>query len=215
MIRPMRNFVLTAAALFALAVVSIPTPSRAQTQCPGGCNEVVITRPTPQPPPPTPPSVNSNQIAPQIKALQNLTDPIIINIVPGEVVDRSALNRLPPQPNLIILGQGGPTGPGNPFPRINGMPPPGVNNFAQDELLIFGTLTPDQIARLASLGLSLIDQQTLGTLGITLYKFHIDNGNPVRTMIGQVQQLFPFPLTQPNYFFRMVQQAAATAQQEA
>jgi subtilisin family serine protease len=163
-----------------------------------------------------PPTVNSNQIAPQIKALQNLTDPIIINIIPGEVVDRSALNQPPQQPVITILGQGGPTGPGNPFPRINGMPPPGENRFVQDEILIFvvGVLTPEQIARLAGLGLSLTEQFTLGTLGVSGYKFHINNGATVRAVIAQVQNAFPFPLTQPNYLFQTVEGAAAPAGQQ-
>jgi subtilisin family serine protease len=209
MVHFLRKFLTAAAAL--LAFVLLQQVALSQTNC-TFCNQV--ERPTPPPPP----SVNSNQIAPQIKALQNLTDPIIINIVPGEVVDRSALNTPPNPPVLTILGQGTPGqgGPTNTFPRINGMPPPGENRFVQDEILIFvrGLLTQEQIDRLRALGLSLMEQQTLGSLNVTFYKFHIDNGATVRAAIATVQQAFQFPLTQPNYSFFAVQQAGAPAQQQ-
>ena len=55
-------------------------------------------------------------IAPQMGVLQNLTDPTIINILPGQVVNRDAFNRPPSQPNIQILGQqnGQPGQPGQP-----------------------------------------------------------------------------------------------------
>jgi hypothetical protein len=80
--------------------------------------------------------------APQTGVLQNLTDPTIINILPGKVVNRDAFNRPPQQPNIQILGQqngqnGQPGQPGTPgITRINGMPPVGENRFVPDQVRI-------------------------------------------------------------------------------
>ncbi len=78
--------------------------------------------------------------APQTGILQNLTDPTIINILPGEVVNRDAINKPPPQPDLRILGQNNGQQNGqngqttNPpaITRINGMPPAGETRFVPD-----------------------------------------------------------------------------------
>src|SRR5437868_2559275 len=113
--RHRRHVLVTAAALLVL----LPSLALAGS---------IINRPRPTPPPPLPPPprVTSDMVAPQIKSIQDLTDPVLISILPPQVVDRDALYRRPPTPQLVILtpggGPGGPAGP-TAFPRINGMPP--------------------------------------------------------------------------------------------
>jgi Subtilase family len=195
-------------ALALLALALLPATATAQIRC-ENC---------PQRPPIEvfqPPRVNSNQIAPQIKAIQDLTDPVLISIIPGEVVNRDALNRPPPTPQLRILGQpgtpGGPGTPGTTFGKTNGMPPLGEDRFIQNELLVFAVRGLSQQLMndiLRRIGLSLIDQQSLGTLGVTVYKFHIDNANmSVRDALRALQAAFPgVPLFQPNYVYVAGQQ---------
>jgi len=200
MVHHLRHVIVIAAALLALL------PSIADA---GRLPPVPPNR-TPPPPPP-PPRVDSTMIAPQIKTLQDLSDPVIISILPPQVVDRSALNRRPSQPNLVILGPGG-VAPLGPTGFINGMPPRGETRFRVDEFLAFARveLTPQIIARLAAMGFSLLEQHTFGLLGVTVYKFHIDNSSVmVPQAIGTVVAAFPaFWLVQPNYVFVPAQDPA-------
>ena len=204
-----RNLV---SALTLLALALLPAAATAQIINPG-CDGNCPRRPPiieiPQP------RVNSNQIAPQIKNIQDLTDPVLISIIPGEVVNRDALNRPPPTPQLRILGQpgtpGGPGTPGTTFGKTNGMPPPGETRFIDNELLVFAVRGLSQQLMndiLRRIGLSLIDQQSLGTLGVTVYKFRIDNPNmSVRDALRALQAAFPnIPLFQPNYVYLAEQQ---------
>ena len=79
-----RNLV-SALALLALAL--LPAAATAQIINPGCDGQCPQRPPIIEIPPPR---VNSNQIAPQIKAIQDLTDPVLISIIPGEVVNRDA-----------------------------------------------------------------------------------------------------------------------------
>ena len=127
------------------------SPADAQTI---GCEYQCPNRPTIQ--------LHPNAgIAPQTGVLQNLTDPTIINILPGKVVDRGAFNRPPPQPNIQILGQqngqpGQPGQPGTPgITRINGMPPVGETRFVPDQVLVMsrGALPQQVLDRIAAVRL--------------------------------------------------------------
>ena len=115
--------------------------------------------------------------------LQNLTDPTIINIKPGQVVNRDAFNRPPQQPNIQILGQqngqnGQPGQPGTPgITRINGMPPVGENRFVPDQVLIVsrGPLSQQVLDQIAAFGVTLIEQQNLTIAGLYIYQFRIND----------------------------------------
>ena len=147
-----RNLV---SALALLALTLLPAASTAQIINPGCDGQCPQRPPIIEIPPPR---VNSNQIAPQIKAIQDLTDPVLISIIPGEVVNRDALNRPPPTPQLRILGQpgtgGGPGATGPTFPKTNGMPPLGEDRFIQNELLVFAVRGLSQQLMKTSSGVS-------------------------------------------------------------
>jgi hypothetical protein len=162
-------------------------------------------------------------IAPQMGVLQNLTDPTIINILPGQVVNRDALNRPPSQPNIQILGQqngqnGQPGQPGTPgITRINGMPPVGENRFVPDQVLMFsrGPLSQQVLDQIAQLGLTLIEQQSLTIVGLYTYEFRINDPSTVsvRDAIRLLQNanFANVPLIQPNYLFVVAQQSQRQA----
>jgi hypothetical protein len=212
-----RNLV-SALALLALALLPAAASAQVIRGCDGQCPQRPPIIEIPQP------RVNSNQIAPQIKAIQDLSDPVLISIIPGEVVNRDALNRPPPAPQLRILGQpgtgGSPGATGPTFPKTNGMPPLGENRFIDNELLAFALrgLSPQTMNDiLRRIGLTLIDQQSLGTLGVTVYKFRIDNPNmSVRDALRALQAAFPgVPLFQPNYVYVAGQQQPDAAPRAA
>ncbi len=181
-----------------------------------GCEYQCPNRPTIQLHP------NAN-VAPQTGVLQNLTDPTIINILPGKVVDRGAFNRPPPQPNIQILGQqngqpGQPGQPGTPgITRINGMPPAGETRFVPDQVLVMsrGALPQQVLDRIAQFGFTLIEQQNLTIAGVFIYEFRINDlstmsvRDAIRILTGA--NLANVPLVQPNYLFQVVQQAPAPA----
>ena len=133
-----------------LGVAGVAAPAAAQSPypnvgCDGQCRPSIQLHP------------NAN-VAPQTGVLQNLTDPTIINILPGKVVDRGAFNRPPPQPNIQILGQQNsqPGQPGTPgITRINGMPPVGETRFVPDQVLVMsrGALPQQVLDRIAQFGL--------------------------------------------------------------
>ena len=211
MIQHAQNLIRTTAALLTaillLATVMAPKPAEAQ-----GCEFANCYRPRPPMPGSRP------DTAPQTGILQNLTDPTIINILPGEVVNRDAVNRPPSQPNIQILGQTGPNGqnpPGNPpgITRINGMPPAGENRFVPDQVLVFsrGPLSQQVLDQVAALGVTLIEQQSLTVVGFYSYLFRINDVGTisVRDAIRLIQglALANVPLIQPNYLFLIAQQA--------
>src|SRR5262245_11871177 len=212
MVHHLRKFIVTAAAMLVL----LPLAASAGTIRP--------QPPRPEPPPP-PPRVDSQRIAPQIKAIQDLSDPVLISILPPEVVNRDTLNARPPQPRLNILTRGaapaGPPAAGGPvaFPRINGMPPPGETRFVQDEILVFARAAIAQaiLDDLLRRGFSLLEQHDFGLLGIVVYKFHIDNSNvSVRQAIQTVVAGFPaFPLVQPNHLYGFAQDPTLAARGDA
>ena len=211
----MQSFIRTAAAILAtgfLAIAVTPTPTNAQVRgCDGNC-----------PPPRVTPDPRPNT-APQTGILQNLTDPTIINILPGEVVNRDAINRPPSQPNLTILGQGGQNGQNNQtnqqtVTRINGMPPPGETRFLPDRVLVFsrGPLSQALLDLIAGLGFTLIEQQNLTVVGFYSYEFRINDISTmsVRDAIQRIVAATPassVPLVQPDYLFLTVQQAQSPA----
>jgi hypothetical protein len=170
------------------------------------------------------PSLHPNAgVAPQTGVLQNLTDPTIINILPGKVVNRDAFNKPPQQPNIQILGQqngqpGQPGRPGTPgITQIPGMPPVGETRFVPDQVLVVsrGPLTQQVLDRIAQFGLTLIEQQSLTVAGLYIYEFRINDLSTmsVRDAIRLLQgaNLANVPLIQPNYLFLVVQQSQRPA----
>ena len=155
--------------------------------------------------------------------LQNLTDPTIINILPGKVVNRDAFNKPPPQPNIQILGQqngqpGQPGQPGTPgVTGIDGMPPVGENRFVPDQVLVVSRGRCRSRCSTASqqFGVTLIEQQSLTIAGLYIYEFRINDPSTmsVRDAIRLLQgaNLANVPLIQPNYLFLVVQQAQRPA----
>ena len=158
--------------------------------------------------------------------LRNLTDPTIINILPGKVVNRDAFNRPPQQPNIQILGQqngqngqtGQPGRPGTPgVTQIPGMPPVGETRFVPDQVLIVsrGPLTQQVLDRVAQFGLTLIEQQSLTIAGLYIYEFRINDlstmsvRDAIRLLHGA--NLANVPLIQPNYLFLVGQQSQRPA----
>jgi subtilisin family serine protease len=134
------------------------------------------------------------------------------------VVNRDAFNQPPSQPNIRILGQTGPNGqnanggsnrPGNApgVARINGMPPAGENRFVPDQVLMFsrGALSQQALDRIAALGVTLIEQQSLTIVGLSIYQFRINDPATVsvRDAIRLIQglALANVPLIQPNYLY--------------
>jgi subtilisin family serine protease len=207
-----QSFIRTAAALLAAGLIAIalmPASVSAQTR---GC-EFNCVRSNPMP-------GSRPNTAPQTGILQNLTDPTIINILPGEVVNRDAINRPPSQPNIQILGQTGPNGqnpPGNPpsITRINGMPPAGETRFVPDQVLVYsrGPLSQQVLDQIAALGVTLVEQQSLTVVGFYSYLFRINDVGTisVRDAIRLIQglALANVPLIQPNYLFLTAQQRQA------
>ena len=202
------------ALLLTAVLLSVAGAANAQTI---GCEFQCPSRPTIQ--------IHPNAgVAPQMGVLQNLTDPTIINILPGKVVNRDAFNKPPQQPNLRILGQqngqpgGQPGQPGTPgITRIDGVPPVGETRFVPDQVLVMsrGALSQQLLDRIAQFGLTLIEQQSLTIAGLYIYEFRI---NDLATMsvrdairILQGANLANVPLIQPNYLFLTVQQAPAPA----
>jgi len=215
MIHHARRLVLAIAASLTALLAGAGTfgPASAQEIGPGGCYQC--------PRPNRSIQIHPNSgIAPQMGVLQNLTDPTIINILPGQVVNRDAFNKPPSQPNIRILGQqnGQPGQPGQPgAPGIGGMPPVGENRFVPDQVLIVsrGPLSQQVLDQIAAFGVTLIEQQNLTIAGLYIYQFRINDPGTmsVRDAIRLLQgaNLANAPLIQPNYLFLVVQKAQRPA----
>ncbi len=209
-------FIRTAASLMAAALLAfalMPAPANAQWTCDVNCGPSISITPGARP-----------GLAPQTGVLQNLTDPTIINILPGQVVNRDAVNKPPPQPNIQIFGQGnGQNGQNNQtnqqtFARINGMPPPGETRFLPDRVLVFsrGPLPQAVIDLIIALGVTLVDQQNLPVVGFSSYEFRINNvgamsvRDAIRAIVNATQANI-VPLVQPDYLFLTVQRSQSPA----
>jgi hypothetical protein len=153
--------------------------------------------PGPSPSPPIPPPS-------QTQIIDNLTSNglIFAALTTGELVNLAALNNLPPArlPGL----------PGGPPPfggRFFVVPPPGAP-FVKDEVIlqIPNNIPLDRIeAILRRLHLTILDHQTIGLLGLTTYRVHIDNGSPVATVIRQAAAFQIFVGGQANLIYLLAQ----------
>jgi subtilisin family serine protease len=138
-----------------------------------------------------------------------LKDLTLANFNPGEVVNTQGLNNLPPSP---LPGRSG----GQPPPfggRFFVVPPPGAP-FVKDEVIlqIPNNVPLAQIeAILRRLRLTILDQQTIGLLGLTTYRVHIDNGSPVASVIRAAAAFQLFVGGQANYIYSLAQAPAADA----
>jgi len=101
-----------------------------------------------------------------------------------------------------------------PLPPGTGLPPPGESRFLSNQLVLqFGpNMTPQQIAALAQrLGLTIVTQQTLGSLGRTIYTFQINNGHSVPEIIRAVNDAGLNAAPQPNYTYSLSQELSGSA----
>ena len=89
-----------------------------------------------------------------------------------------------------------------PLPPGSGMPPIGETRFSSDELVFqfaSGT-TPLQIGNiLQRFGLTIVAQETIGTLGRPVYTLRIANGQSVREVIRRVEAAGLPVAVQPKY----------------
>jgi hypothetical protein len=114
---------------------------------------------------------------------------------------RQGGNGAPPDTRLIDL-------PVIPLPPGSGMPPIGETRFSPDEVIlqIGSAVTPQQIALITQrFGLTILAEQTIATLGRTVYTFRITNGRSVREMIRLVEAAGLSVAVQPNYTYRLTQ----------
>ena len=110
-------------------------------------------------------------------------------------------NGAPPGTRLIDM-------PVMPLPPGSGMPPIGETRFSSDELVsqfAFGT-TPLQIGNIVQrFGLTIVAQETIGTLGRPVYTLRIANGQSVREVIRRVEAAGLPVAVQPKYAYRLTQ----------
>ena len=110
-------------------------------------------------------------------------------------------NGAPPGTRLIDM-------PVMPLPPGSGMPPIGETRFSSDELVFqfaSGT-TPLQIGNIVQrFGLTIVAQETIGTLGRPVYTFRIAYGQSVREVIRRVEAAGLPVAVQPKYTYRLTQ----------
>ena len=110
-------------------------------------------------------------------------------------------NGAPPGTRLIDM-------PVMPLPPGSGMPPIGETRFSSDELVFqfaSGT-TPLQIGNIVQrFGLTIVAQETIGTLGRPVYTFRIAYGQSVREVIRRVEAAGLPVAVQPKYAYRLTQ----------
>ena len=121
---------------------------------------------------------------------------------PGSLANgRQGGNGAPPGTRLIDMAV-------VPLPPGSGMPPIGETRFVPNEVVVqfaAGT-TPQQITAFAQrFGLTLEAQQTIGTLGRSVYTFRIPNGQSVRQVIRAVQTARIRAFVQPEYTYGLTQ----------
>jgi hypothetical protein len=95
-----------------------------------------------------------------------------------------------------------------PLPPGTGLPPPGETRFSQNQVVLQfgGGMTPQQIAIIAQrFGLTIVAQQSIGTLGRTVYTFQINNGQTVAQVIHAIETAGLNAATQPNYNYGLTQ----------
>jgi Subtilase family/Bacterial Ig-like domain (group 3)/Autotransporter beta-domain/IPT/TIG domain len=125
-----------------------------------------------------------------------------VPVGPGSLANgRWGGNGAPPGTRLIDM-------PVIPLPPGSGMPAIGETQLSSDELVFqfgFGT-TPEQISNIAQrFGLTAVAQDTIATLGRTVYTFRIPNGQSVREVIRLVEAAGLNLAVQPKYAYRLTQ----------
>ncbi|HTV36692.1 MAG TPA: S8 family serine peptidase [Xanthobacteraceae bacterium] len=99
-----------------------------------------------------------------------------------------------------------------PLPPGSGLPAVGETRFLSNEVVLqFGEgSTPAQIAADARrFGLTIVSQQSIGELRRTVYTFRITNGQPVSSVISQIQGAGLNASAQPNYTYTLTQNLAS------
>ncbi len=94
-----------------------------------------------------------------------------------------------------------------PLPPGSGMPPIGETRFSDEVVMQFGpNVTPEQVTATARrFGLTLVSQQSLTTLGRTVYTFRIPAGQTMRRVIARVEAAHVNAALQPNYTFGLTE----------
>jgi subtilisin family serine protease len=173
---------------------------------PPASNPPPSTPPSSNPPPPPPTTASFTQ--PQI--IQNLVQNInLAALTLGEVVNTQALNQPPPPPP-------GPGPSGNNLPPAFGskffvVPPPGETRLVQDEVVVQipSNIPAAQLqGMLQRLGLTIVGSQSLGLLGVTTYRLHIENGSSIGAVVQALADFQIVAGAQANYTYGLVQERA-------
>ncbi|HJT34293.1 MAG TPA: GLUG motif-containing protein [Pirellulales bacterium] len=101
-----------------------------------------------------------------------------------------------------------------PLPPGSGLPPPGETRFLSNQLVLqFGpNMTQQQITALAQrFGLTIVSQQSVGSLGRTIYTFQIGNGQTVPALIQAINTAGFNAAAQPNYSYALSQDLSGTS----
>jgi outer membrane autotransporter protein len=97
-----------------------------------------------------------------------------------------------------------------PLPPDSGLPPPGEDRFAPNELVLqhAADVTPQQIADLARrLNLTIVAEHTIGILNRRVYTLRIATRQGIREMIRSIRSQGLSVAVQPNYTYRFAQES--------
>lgn len=118
-------------------------------------------------------------------------------------------------PRGLSGGSGGGPGGAQALRRGFDLPPPGVTQFVQDEILVDGVIPPQLLQTIAArLGLTVLETVRINLTGHTYHRMRIGSGT-VRENLITASQERRFAGGQPIYLFTMAQVAAANSDQYA
>jgi filamentous hemagglutinin family protein len=143
----------------------------------------------------------------QLVALNTTGNPPLVNNIQGGI-------NLPAQPPVPTPTPGTAAGrqilPGIDR-RIVNIPPPGETRMIQDEVVvqIATSIGPDRLqAAVRSLGLTVIESQTLTSTGSTVVRLRIPNGRTPAAAIRSLANVGMAAIVQPNYVYSLQQPGA-------
>ena len=123
---------------------------------------------------------------------------------PSQVPGTPPASLAPPRPLRAVPGPDGEI-------RSN-VPPLNETRFLANEVVlhVLANTSPASVQQIAQqLGLTLITQQNLSSLGRTAYRLQIGGGRSVREIIRALEAINIIAVAQPNYQYQLVQQVPA------
>ena len=123
---------------------------------------------------------------------------------PSQVPGTPPASLAPPRPLRAVPGPDGEI-------RSN-VPPLNETRFLANEVVlhVLANTSPGSVQQIAQqLGLTLITQQNLSSLGRTAYRLQIGGGRSVREIIRALEAINIIAVAQPNYQYQLVQQVPA------